>query len=80
MIPCTPADEYMVFHKKVILCAGVGYIQSTAVSDGASARNGETLSHHFRCSPQPPGGIWLVVKPDHFYTAEFGGEVSGDQW
>lgn len=69
----------MVFYAKVVLCAGVGYIQSTAVSNGASARKGDAVIHHFQWGLQPPGGIWLVVKPHRFYTAEFGGEVSGDQ-
>lgn len=80
IIPCTPSNEYMVFFTKVNLCAGVGYIQSTVVSKGASARKEDTLIHHFQCGPQPPGGIQLVVKPDRFYTAEFRGEASGDWW
>lgn len=75
-----PSNEYMVFHTRVFLCVGIRFIQSTAVSNGASARKEDALIHHFQFGLQPPGGIWQVVKPDHFYTTAFGGKVSDDQW
>lgn len=74
-----PSNEYMVFRTKVLLRVRIRFIQSIAVSNGASARKEDTWIHRFQFGLQPPGRIRLVVKPDNFYTTVFGGEVSDDQ-